>query len=48
MTITYSFAMAAGRDAANRRMRSQGRSAWDATDFAVAIAVFNKLMRAAA
>jgi len=29
----YGLAMAAGADAANRRMRREGRSQWDAGDF---------------
>lgn len=43
MKITYKIAMAAARDAANRRMRSQGRTAWNEEDYLFACSEFNRL-----
>jgi hypothetical protein len=36
-------AMAAGRDAANERMRSAGRTAWSRADYNAAVRTFNRL-----
>jgi hypothetical protein len=43
LTMTYDLAMAAGADAANRRMRKAGRSKWSRGDFAAACAEFDRL-----
>ncbi len=40
----YEIAMAAGRDAANRRVRKAGRTRWNLSDWNEACRVFNKLM----
>lgn len=45
MKITYGVAMAAGQDAANRRMRKAGRTAWDATDYNFAARTVALLLR---
>ena len=42
--MTYELAMAAGRDAANRRMRNAGRTKWSRGDYNQAVKVFNYLM----
>ena len=36
MQVTYAIAMAAAQDAANAQMRSAGRVAWNAADYALA------------
>lgn len=36
ITMTYSLAMAAGQDAANRSMRKAGRKAWNRADANIA------------
>ena len=41
--ITYSLAMAAGRDAGNRSMREGGRSVWAVKDWNVACETFARL-----
>lgn len=43
ITMTYELAMAAGRDAANRRMRSEGRTRWNEDDYNEAVRVFEAL-----
>lgn len=43
-TATYRIAMAAGRDAANRNMRADGRSSWNDTDWDIAAEVTARLM----
>lgn len=45
MRITYALAMAAGRDAANRRMRAAGRSRWNLADYRYAANVAARLMK---
>lgn len=40
---TYELAMAAGWDAATRRMRKQRRSRWNVGDFNLAVKVFSRL-----
>lgn len=42
-TMTYHVAMAAGQDAANRQMRSEGRTAWSRKDYALAAKTFHRL-----
>ena len=42
--ITHELAVAAGTDAANRRMRAQGRTVWDEDDFSLAAETYRKLM----
>lgn len=44
MKMTYKLAWAAGLDAANRNMRKQGRSKWNAADYDLAVETFNRLM----
>lgn len=44
MTLTYDMAMAAGRDAANRRMRAAGRKTWSRADYNAAWRVTNRLL----
>ncbi len=39
-TMTYKLAMAAGMDAANKRMHAQGRRTWDDADWQLACDVF--------
>lgn len=41
---TYKMAMAAGKDAANRRMTSQGRTSWNRADYNHAAAVVEQLI----
>lgn len=41
--MTYSLAMAASKDAANRRARKAGRAAWNADDYDHAVDTFNSL-----
>jgi hypothetical protein len=43
ITMTYSLAMAAARDAGNRSMRKAGRTAWAVADYNVACAEFERL-----
>lgn len=43
-TVTYSVAMAAGKDAGNKSMKRAGRTAWNHEDFNAAAAVTEKLM----
>jgi|HubBroStandDraft_1064217.scaffolds.fasta_scaffold335389_3 hypothetical protein len=43
MIITYEVAMAAGRDAGNRRMREGGRTAWNQQDYDHSWDTFNRL-----
>lgn len=42
---TYKIAMAAGQDAGNRRMHADGRTEWNAADYAVACDVTAQLMK---
>ncbi len=42
--LTYTIASAAGADAANRRMRSEGRDTWDWEDFNLAVRTLNVLL----
>ena len=44
ITMTYSLAMALGRDAGNRSMRKAARTAWNEDDRNAAVAAFNKAM----
>jgi hypothetical protein len=44
MNITYSLAMAAGRDAADRQMRSAGRTCWNLSDRNLAAKIANNLL----
>lgn len=46
MQITYKLAMAAGRDAANRRMAKAGRTTWNRADYNHAAYVVTKLLGA--
>lgn len=46
MQITYSLAMAAGRDAANRRMVAAGRTQWNRADYNHAARVVARLLGA--
>ena len=48
MKITYQIAMAAGRDAANRNMRKNGRAVWNEEYHIIACDVINNLLRKAA
>jgi len=41
--MTYDLAMAASKDAANRQMRSEGRTRWSRKDYALAVRTFNRL-----
>lgn len=41
--VTREIARAAGWDAGNRSMRSAGRTAWNATDYAAAVAECQRL-----
>lgn len=41
--MTYKLAMAAGTDAANRNMRSEGRLVWNEDDWNIAALTFNTL-----
>jgi len=41
--LTRDLAWAAATDAANRRMRQQGRTAWDEDDYALAVATLSRL-----
>lgn len=47
MQITYKLAMAAGRDAANRRMQARGASKWNKADYNHAAKVVSNLLGAA-
>lgn len=42
----YKLAMAAGRDAAKRRMAKAGRSVWNKADYAHAAATVRRILRA--
>jgi hypothetical protein len=42
-TMTYSFAMAAAHDAANRQMRRDGRSRWNEADWDLMCETFKRL-----
>lgn len=44
MQVTYRLAMAAGRDAANRRMATAGRTSWTRADYNHAAAVVERLL----
>jgi hypothetical protein len=44
IVMTYAIAMAAGRDAANKRMRKAGRASWNATDWNFAARIVTKLL----
>lgn len=44
-SIDHKIAMAAGRDAANKRMRLDGRSVWTAADFEHALKVTTQLLQ---
>lgn len=46
MQITYSIAMAAGKDAANKQAKAAGRTVWTAEDFDLAASVTRKLLGA--
>ena len=41
--MTYELAMACSRDSANRRMRKQGRTTWNKSDWNHACEVFEKI-----
>ena len=43
LKMTYKLAHAAGTDAANRNMRSEGRKVWNAEDAEIAAATLNRL-----
>lgn len=45
--LTYALAVAAGRDAANGRMRAGGRTAWSEGDYLYAISESNRVCREA-
>ena len=45
MTITYDIAMAAGKDAADRRMKQSGRTTWNRADYNHAAKVTARLLR---
>jgi hypothetical protein len=45
-TLTPELARAAGRDAANERMRKAGRSTWNRADYNLACRVSARLMQA--
>jgi hypothetical protein len=42
--MTYKIAMAAGRDAANRNMKANGRTVWNEEDYNIAAALVEKLL----
>ena len=42
-TMDYKLAMAAGQDAAMKRMRTAGRKAWNQADYSEGVRVFNRL-----
>lgn len=44
MEANYKIAMAAGRDAANKRMTAQGRTNWNAADYRFAARLVSKLL----
>jgi hypothetical protein len=44
LTMTYEIALAAGKDAANRNMRQNGRTVWNEDDYNAAVAVMDKLL----
>lgn len=44
-SLTPELARAAGRDAANERMRAAGRSTWNRADYNHAVKVTNRLMQ---
>lgn len=44
MQVTYPLAMAAGRDAANRRMAAAGRTSWNRADYNHAAKVVEQLL----
>jgi hypothetical protein len=44
ITLTYSLAMAASRDAGNRSMRKAGRTRWSRADWNAAAEKFHKLL----
>lgn len=43
LSWTYSLAMAAAKDAANRRMRAAGRTAWSRGDYNHSVETFERL-----
>ena len=43
--LTRSLAMAAARDAANKAMRADNRTAWIQEDYLIAVQTFNKLWK---
>jgi hypothetical protein len=43
--ITYQVAMAAGQDAANKRMKAAGRTKWNQGDYAEAARVTSMLLQ---
>jgi hypothetical protein len=43
ITWDYELAMAAGKDAANARMRKAGRTAWNRADYNESVRVFYRL-----
>lgn len=42
--VTYDLAMAAGKDAANAQARAANREAWNAEDWNLMAATFNRLL----
>ena len=44
MTRTIKLARAAGQDAANRQMRAEGRTEWNAADYRLAARTMNDLI----
>jgi hypothetical protein len=42
ITMTYELAMAAGKDAANLRMRKAGRTVWNRADYNESVRTFNR------
>lgn len=44
MQVTYALAMAAGRDAATRRMTAAGRTSWNRADYNHAAKVVARLL----
>jgi hypothetical protein len=44
MQVTYKLAMAAGWDAANRRMQKAGRTSWNRADYGHAADTVRKLL----
>lgn len=44
LTVTIETARHAGQDAANRQMRSEGRTEWNAADYALAARTMNDLI----